>query len=251
MEEPEQKRFRTDDEAMRFVQEVTQGRALPPQLWLKILANDPELHVVDIQTLAMIEPSGVVMELAKSGAIWEAIIRRQFGQEELDYWKTKRPFILPLELLIGLRLVNYLNEEPVGIQTRTSIYGLRHVPLTFSGTKALFFVDYPNWIEIKKIDMDIWWALKRVDRNVREVGTRFEFERTNEESLIIDLVANGFRPRTQDFKDKAYMGACAFCGAQAPNLPICSGCDSVAYCGEECAEGHWREGHHEECKNKE
>lgn len=238
MEEREQKRFRTDEDAMRFVQEVTQGRALPPQIWLKILANDPELHVDDIKALARADPRGIVRELTKSGAVWEAIIERQFGQDQLTIWKILRPNTEALHILMGLRLREHLNR-------------FRYITFVLNGKHFDVRREHHTFLVVTGEHRDVI-SLARVFHRIaphnikRDQNTRVLYGASISEALI-DLIDYGFRPVDEEDRESAYMGACAFCGKEAADLPICSGCESVAYCGEECQEEHWKERHHKEC----
>lgn len=239
MEEREQKRFRTDEDAMRFVQEVTQGRALPPQIWLKLLANDPKLHVDDIKALAIADPRGIVRELTKSGAVWEAIIERQFGRDQLTVWKILRPETEALHILMGLRLREYLESSGYDIilqnyQIQIEVEHELHSYLVVTG-------EHRDLCMMGRMFHRIAPHFKRRDQNTRALYGASITE------ALIDLIHYGFRPVEEETREAAYMGACAFCGKEAADLPICSGCDSVAYCGEECQEAHWKETHHKEC----
>ena len=43
--------------------------------------------------------------------------------------------------------------------------------------------------------------------------------------------------------------SCAQCGAVAPTMKLCGGCQQVAFCGLKCLRAYWHAGHKRECAN--
>jgi hypothetical protein len=78
---------------------------LPLEIIVKMLSENPEISVDDIQ--AMARTSTRFREIVDSGMIWRAIFRRQFGSQEFNRMTRKYPFPSLMILLMVRRFIEY------------------------------------------------------------------------------------------------------------------------------------------------
>jgi hypothetical protein len=250
--------FDNDEEAETFLDFAAQDAlGLLPEMWVKILSENPQLSVHDISRMCKLNT--MFRNMCRSGLIWDKIYIRQFGTEALKRATKQMPDDARARLLTH-RMETYIlpnisdtigDEHSIEFSLDEDVSGGIYIRQYSSGRFSMLVS-----IEFKKDVLDR--VVDTFSENLKSIsddwlsytpiGGVYSWDLTTEEHLTFDellrhrrmviyfMLSLGFQPTGLNLNEKRQVftgDKCDVCQVE-PARYKCDTCEEAVYCSEEC-----------------
>jgi len=279
--------FENDEEAEFYLDALLLGDPfLPVDIWVKILSENSELSVQDIQRMCRVNSK--FKQMCDTGLIWDKIFIRQFGNATFDRVSKFTSVVdgkhISLRRLIAYRIVTNIDNVPWTMKRGLVVYGYKYYSMSLEIHKYDYYridvtvqrVKDPNIVKkyydivFDDINYGIGYFMEDISRVIRKSMRSHEIEWNawdgeeywegytilgnhrnpmRQTKLLMRLLGDGwiYNPEEGD-KKNIYTGTPILCfTCNSIARYACGKCQKQFYCGQECAEKEWKRHQHKTC----